>query len=319
MNRFQKAVARRRGARPRATMFHVEHIRAPAGGVGPGRHHRHPHRSEAERAVACSTPEADCPGRRISRLHHRQPEGRRRKTTAAVNVAAALARQGRRSSSSTSIRRATSTPRSASSTAGYRVVLRVLIGEIPLGDALERSPHNARRTVFRSPSTCGAEIDRSAGRTRRRLRRALADLQNDDFDDVSIDARRHRVCDHQRARRGAGGGDLIDCEYDALEAVGQLVRNIEMVKADLDPQLNVSTVILTMYDGGTRLADQVAEHVRNTSATRYCDRDPAQRQGVRGARRRHDDLDYDPGRAANYYLHASRGSPGRRGRRGQHR
>ena len=54
----------------------------------------------------------------------------------------------------------------------------------------------------------------------------------------------------------------IQCEYYALEGVGQLLRNIEMVKAHLNPHLNVTTVILTMYDGRTRLADQVAADVR---------------------------------------------------------
>jgi chromosome partitioning protein len=44
--------------------------------------------------------------------------------------------------------------------------------------------------------------------------------------------------------------------------VGQLLRTIEMVKAHLNPRLDVSTVILTMYDGRTRLADQVAADVR---------------------------------------------------------
>ncbi|MEP6760778.1 MAG: ParA family protein [Sporichthyaceae bacterium] len=54
----------------------------------------------------------------------------------------------------------------------------------------------------------------------------------------------------------------IQCEYYALEGVGQLLRNIEMVKAHLNPSLHVSTVLLTMYDARTRLAAQVAEEVR---------------------------------------------------------
>lgn len=54
----------------------------------------------------------------------------------------------------------------------------------------------------------------------------------------------------------------IQCEYYALEGVSQLMRNIEMVKAHLNPQLEVTTVILTMYDGRTKLADQVADEVR---------------------------------------------------------
>jgi len=54
----------------------------------------------------------------------------------------------------------------------------------------------------------------------------------------------------------------IQCEYYALEGVGQLVRNVELVRAHLNPDLHVSTVLLTMYDARTRLAAQVAEEVR---------------------------------------------------------
>ena len=54
----------------------------------------------------------------------------------------------------------------------------------------------------------------------------------------------------------------IQCEYYALEGVGQLLRNIELVQAHLNPALHVSTIVLTMYDGRTKLADQVADEVR---------------------------------------------------------
>jgi chromosome partitioning protein len=59
----------------------------------------------------------------------------------------------------------------------------------------------------------------------------------------------------------------IQCEYYALEGVGQLLSNIELVKAHLNPGLHVSTVLLTMYDARTRLAAQVAEEVRTHFAT----------------------------------------------------
>jgi len=54
----------------------------------------------------------------------------------------------------------------------------------------------------------------------------------------------------------------IQCEYYALEGLGQLLRNIELVQAHLNPELHVSTILLTMYDGRTKLADQVADEVR---------------------------------------------------------
>ncbi|GLZ81155.1 chromosome partitioning protein ParA [Actinorhabdospora filicis] len=54
----------------------------------------------------------------------------------------------------------------------------------------------------------------------------------------------------------------IQCEYYALEGLGQLLRNIELVKAHLNPHLRVSTILLTMYDSRTKLADQVEQEVR---------------------------------------------------------
>ncbi|UUS34835.1 ParA family protein [Streptomyces changanensis] len=55
----------------------------------------------------------------------------------------------------------------------------------------------------------------------------------------------------------------IQCEYYALEGLGQLLRNVELVRGHLNPDLHVSTILLTMYDGRTRLASQVADEVRN--------------------------------------------------------
>jgi len=54
----------------------------------------------------------------------------------------------------------------------------------------------------------------------------------------------------------------IQCEYYALEGLGQLLRNIELVKAHLNPVIRVSTILLTMYDRRTKLADQVEQEVR---------------------------------------------------------
>jgi chromosome partitioning protein len=54
----------------------------------------------------------------------------------------------------------------------------------------------------------------------------------------------------------------IQCEFYALEGLSQLLRNIDLVRAHLNPRLHVSTILLTMYDGRTRLAEQVAQEVR---------------------------------------------------------
>jgi chromosome partitioning protein len=54
----------------------------------------------------------------------------------------------------------------------------------------------------------------------------------------------------------------IQCEYYALEGLSQLLKNIELIQAHLNPQLHVSTILLTMYDGRTRLSSDVAQQVR---------------------------------------------------------
>jgi chromosome partitioning protein len=54
----------------------------------------------------------------------------------------------------------------------------------------------------------------------------------------------------------------IQCEYYALEGLSQLLKNVELIKAHLNPDLQVSTILLTMYDARTRLAADVATQVR---------------------------------------------------------
>ncbi len=54
----------------------------------------------------------------------------------------------------------------------------------------------------------------------------------------------------------------IQCEYYALEGVSQLNRNVELVRSNLNPTLAVTTIVLTMYDARTRLAESVVQEVR---------------------------------------------------------
>lgn len=54
----------------------------------------------------------------------------------------------------------------------------------------------------------------------------------------------------------------IQCEYYALEGLSQLTRSIEMIRKHLNPELELSTILLTMYDSRTKLASQVADEVK---------------------------------------------------------
>lgn len=55
----------------------------------------------------------------------------------------------------------------------------------------------------------------------------------------------------------------IQCEYYALEGLGQLIRNIDLIRAHLNPKLEVTTILLTMYDARTKLSSGVAQEVRS--------------------------------------------------------
>ena len=63
----------------------------------------------------------------------------------------------------------------------------------------------------------------------------------------------------------------IQCEYYALEGLGQLLRNVQLVQSNLNPRLEVSAIVLTMYDARTKLSEQVVQEVRRYFGSRVYD------------------------------------------------
>jgi chromosome partitioning protein len=63
----------------------------------------------------------------------------------------------------------------------------------------------------------------------------------------------------------------IQCEYYALEGLGQLLRNVRLVQQNLNPHLRLTGIVLTMYDSRTKLSEQVVEEVRRYFGPRVYD------------------------------------------------
>jgi chromosome partitioning protein len=139
----------------------------------------------------------------------------------------------------------------------------VLTGETPLLAAV-RATGVANLHVL--PSTidlAGAEVELVSAMSREtRLRRALQSIDRH-YDTVLIDCPPSLGLLTVNALAAADELLIpIQCEYYALEGLGQLLRNVELVRANLNPELRIGGIVLTMYDGRTRLALQVVDEVR---------------------------------------------------------
>jgi chromosome partitioning protein len=189
------------------------------------------------------------------------------KTTTSVNLAAALALGG------LTVLVVDLDPQGNATTAlgvdhppGTPGTYEVLMSGAPLAEHVVDSPEAPNLKVL--PATidlAGAEIELVSIVAREsKLRRSLrAYLQDNHVDYVFLDCPPSLGLLTVNALVAANEILVpIQCEYYALEGVSQLLRTIDLVKGELNNDLRLSTVMLTMFDGRTRLAAQVAEEVR---------------------------------------------------------
>jgi chromosome partitioning protein len=189
------------------------------------------------------------------------------KTTTSVNLAAALSMHGQR------VLVVDLDPQGNASTAlsiehrgDVPDMYKVLVEDVSLEEVVKEVPDMPG--LYCAPATidlAGAEIELVSMVAREaRLQRALAAYTAIDFDYVFIDCPPSLGLLTVNALMAANELLVpIQCEYYALEGLGQLLRNVDLVRAHLNPSLDLSTILMTMYDGRTRLAAQVAEEVRS--------------------------------------------------------
>ena len=194
------------------------------------------------------------------------------KTTTAVNLGACLADLGYRvlvcdldpqANASTGLGL---NPRNVASS-----MYDVMLNDLPLEDCVEPS---SVRNLFVAPSSldlAGAEIELVPAFSRElRLRRALEAVV-DQYDYVLID------CPPSLGLLTVNGLAAatevvvpVQCEYYALEGLGQLLRNVSLVQKNINPALELSAIVCVMYDARTKLSGQVVDEVRAHFGDKVC-------------------------------------------------
>jgi chromosome partitioning protein len=147
----------------------------------------------------------------------------------------------------------------------------VLLRDVPMEDVIEPV---AVKNLYVAPASldlAGAEIELVPTFSREGKLKAAIEAVIEDYDVVLID------CPPSLGLLTINGLTAatevlvpIQTEYYALEGLGQLIRNVDLVTRNLNPTLELSTIVLVMYDARTKLSKQVAEEVREHFGDKVC-------------------------------------------------
>jgi chromosome partitioning protein len=186
------------------------------------------------------------------------------KSTTAINVAAYLAKAGKKTLLVDIDPQSNATSGLGINLTNGPSVYHTLIGESKASEVMLQTQV---KNLWLIPSTielAGAEIELVAAFSREyKLKKALEEVKNQ-FDFIIIDSPPSLGLLTVNALAAADELIIpIQCEYYALEGVSKLMDTIKLVRNNLNPELEIMGVLLTMYDTRTRLSHQVSEEVRN--------------------------------------------------------
>jgi len=186
------------------------------------------------------------------------------KTTTAVNLGAALAERGQQ------VLVVDLDPQgNASSGLGVDhaaraiTIYQVITAGVPLRNSVVDTVVDGLRAVPSTIDLAGAEIELVSELSREGCLCRAVDEVRADFDFVLIDCPPSLGLLTINALTAAGELLVpIQCEYYALEGLGQMLKNVRTVQQNVNPRLRLAGILLTMYDSRTRLAEQVEAEIR---------------------------------------------------------
>ena len=187
------------------------------------------------------------------------------KTTTAINLSAAIAQRGHHTL-------LVDLDPQGNATSGLGIdrrqiehcVYDLLINDAPLEAVLLHTDYQQLDLIPATIQLAGAEVELVSAISRENRLRQILRPQKERYDYIFIDCPPSLGLLTINALSAADRALLpLQCEYYALEGVTQLLNTYEMIRKNLNPDLEIEGVLLTMFDGRTNLALQVAEEVKH--------------------------------------------------------
>lgn len=185
------------------------------------------------------------------------------KTTTAINLAASMAAAEKRILLVDNDPQANSTSGVGSNSIEGRTIYEVLLGEIDAAAAIQPTQMPHLSILPSHINLVGAEIELVGVDNREKLLATALRKVRDRFDFIIIDCPPSLGLLTLNALASADSVLIpVQCEYFALEGLGQLFSTINMVKKTLNPNLDIEGVLLTMFDSRLKLSNQIVDEVK---------------------------------------------------------